>query len=191
MSRRPYDPEIADLLNKVAATPTGWPLIDWVRLHWPRIEFGEPPPGSGAFCFPWPFARIIIKRIGSEDWRLETVAHELVHMFRWRGHLVGSLEQEYDAYLTAAKVRCEWRGWDWSLPDEEAIKHYPLFFGPNADKNEFKRRLPSKVPMYAVMPWQQPYDPLGIASALTRQGLYGMKTFLKGYRPTPSLRRKT
>ncbi len=173
-----YDPTLARLLSEVAQTPTGWPLIDWVQLHWPVIEYGEPPPGLGAFCYPWPVARVIIKNAWSEDWQRKTLAHELVHMIRWRGHLVGSLEQEYDAYRTEAQVHCEWHGWNWMEPDAKAIENYPLFFGPAASRDEFMRQLPSRAQFYAILPWNQPRTPLGIARAMAQQGLFGLKGML-------------
>lgn len=179
---RQYDPRIATLLEEIASTPTGWPLIDWVRLHWPPIEYGQPITG-GAFAYPWPFARVVLKDAGSVDWQRETLAHELSHMIRWRGHLVGSLEQEYDAYLTAARVRCEWAGWDWTVPDPEAVRHYPLLFGPTADKDEFKRRLPGRLAFYGILPWEQPYQPLPIMRAMLRQGLFGARTMIPWLRP--------
>ena len=177
MTKR-YDPRIEQFLEEIARTPTGWPLVDFVRLHHPKIEWGVPMTG-GAFAYPWPFARIIIGEAGSDEWKREALAHELVHLIRWRGHLVGSLEQEYDAYLTSAKVRCEHNGWDWTKPDAESIKHYPLFFGPKADKDEFKRQLRTRLPLYNVFPWQQPYEPIGIAVAMIRQGLFGSKTLVQ------------
>ncbi len=179
---RQYDPRIAQFLEEIASTPTGWPLIDWVRLHWPRIQFGEPPPGLGAFCYPWPFASILIKDAWGDEWKRETIAHELAHMIRWRGHLVASLEQEYDAYLTAARVRCEFNGWDWRAPDELSVRHYPLFFGPGASKTEFKQQLPRKAPFYGVLPWEQPYSPVPILTAMAQQGWYGLRMSLGGFR---------
>lgn len=181
MPRAPYEPRIAKMLEEIASTPTGWPLVDFVRLHWPRIAYGEPMSG-GAFAYPWPLARIVLKDAADEEWQRETLAHELVHMTRWRGHLVGSLEQEYDAYLTAAKVRCEFRGWDWTEPDAEAVKHYPLFFGPKADKEEYKRQLPKRLDFYSVLPWQQPYSLLPILGAMVRQTLFGTQTMAKQLR---------
>lgn len=169
-----YEPRIARYLEEIGSTATGWPLVDWVRLHWPKINFGKPMTG-GAFAYPWPLARIVIMDAGSEEWQRETIAHELVHMVRWRGHFVGSLEQEYDAYLTAAKVRCEWNGWDWRIPHEQVIKYYPLLFGPAANKEEFKRQLPTRLAFYGALPWDQPYNPVGIAAALAKQGAFGTK----------------
>lgn len=174
---KPYDPRIEQYLEEIARTPTGWPLVDWVRLHHPRIEWGVPMAG-GAFAYPWPFARIVIGDEGSEQWQREAIAHELVHLMRWRGHLVASLEQEYDAYLTSAKVRCEHNGWDWTTPDPEAVAAYPLFFGPRADKDEFKRQLRQRLPLYAILPWEQPYDLPGIAVAMIRQSLFGARTMI-------------
>ncbi|MGH2543601.1 MAG: hypothetical protein ACRDIB_12420 [Ardenticatenaceae bacterium] len=175
---RQYDPRIARLLTEIATTPTGWPLVDWVRLHWPPIRYGDPPSGLGAFAYPWPFARIILKDAWTEEWQRETLAHEMTHLIRWRGHLVASLEQEYDAYLTAARVRCEYNGWDWMKPDEEAIRHYPLFFGPSADKDEYKRQLPSKATFYSILPWSQPRQPLTILLEMVKQGLHGLRLIL-------------
>jgi len=169
---RQYEPRIERFLAEIATTPTGWPLVDWVRLHWPKISYGRPLTG-GAFAFPYPFARVVIKDAWSEEWQRETLAHELVHMVRWRGHLVDSLEQEYDAYFTAAKVRCEWNGWDWSEPHEQAVKHYPLFFGPKANKDEFKRTLPQRLDFYAVLPWHQPYQLHLIIKELLKQAAFG------------------
>ena len=94
-------------------------------------------------------------------------------MVRWRGHLVDSLEQEYDAYFTAAKVRCEWEGWDWTEAHEQAVKHYPLFFGPKADKDEFKRRLPQRLAFYAILPWNQPYQLHLIIKEMLKQAAFG------------------
>jgi hypothetical protein len=168
-----YDPRIARYLEEIGSTPTGWPLVDWVRLHWPKISFGIPLTG-GAFAYPWPLARVVLRDAWTEEWQRETLAHELVHLIRWRGHLVGSLEQEYDAYLTAAKVRCEWNRWDWRTPDEEAVKHYPLFFGPGANKEQFKRELPNRLPFYGVLPWEQPYSAPAIAKAMAQQGWFGV-----------------
>ncbi|MBA3532346.1 MAG: hypothetical protein H0T73_10535 [Ardenticatenales bacterium] len=172
-----YEPRIARYLEEIASTPTGWPLVDWVRLHWPNISFGVPLTG-GAFAYPWPLARVVLRDAWTEEWQREALAHELVHMIRWRGHLVGSLEQEYDAYLTAAKVCCEWNGWDWRKPEEEAIKHYPLFFGPAADKDEFKRQLPDRLAFYSVLPWDQPYTPPAIAAAMLQQSWFGVRLIL-------------
>lgn len=176
--RGAYEPRIARFLEEIASTPTGYPLVDWVTLHWPRIEYGEPLMG-GAFAYPWPFARIVLRDAYGETWQREVIAHELVHLIRWRGHLVASLEQEYDAYLTAARVRCEWAGWDWSAPDPEAVKHYPLFFGPRANRQAYMLRLRERLPFYAVLPWSQPRAPLPIAAAMVRQGLFGLTTLLR------------
>jgi hypothetical protein len=79
-------------------------------------------------------------------------------------------------------VRCEFRGWDWTKPDEEAVKHYPLFFGPKADKEEYKRQLPKRLDFYSVLPWQQPYSLLPIVGAMVQQGLFGAKTMAKSFR---------
>jgi hypothetical protein len=178
MSQTTYDPRITKMLEEIATTPTGWPLVDYVRLHWPRITYGTPAFGGGAFAYPWPFSRILLMDVSTEEWQRETLAHELVHLVRWRGHLVGSLEQEYDAYLTAAKVRCEFRGWDWTQPDEQAIKHYPLFFGPKANKAEYKRQLPSRLAFYSALPWEQPYAPLPIFKAMLEQTFFGSRVLV-------------
>jgi hypothetical protein len=171
---RAYDPRIAKFLEEIATTPTGWPLVDMVRLHWPRISYGQPLTG-GALAYPWPIDWIIMRDVGSVEWQRETLAHELGHMMRWRGHFVASLEQEYDANLTAARVRCEWNGWNWTKPDEEAVRHYPLLFGPDADKDEFKRRLRERLPLYAILPWEQPRGPIPILVAMLQQGWFFTK----------------
>lgn len=173
-----YEHRILQYLEEIASTPTGWPLVDWVRLHWPQIHFGTPLTG-GAFAYPWPFARVVLRDEWGEAWQREALAHELVHLVRWRGCFVGSLEQEYDAYLTAAKINCEFHGWDWRKPDEEAMRRYPYFFGPDADEDTFKRKLPERLAFYGVLPWTQPTSPPAILAAMVRQGAFGAKLLLE------------
>ncbi len=169
-----YQPRIEAYLNEIEATPTGAPLVTWARRHPFPIQFGTPMFGA-AFAFPWPFRRIVLLDNWGDEWLRETLAHELTHIVRWQKHSVGSLEQEYDAYHTAAKVRCEHNGWSWSTPDSEAVRHYPLFFGPAADENEFKRKLPERLAFYGVLPWMQPRTVPGVAKALVQQGWFGTK----------------
>ena len=93
--------------------------------------------------------------------------------------MVGSLEQEYDAYLTAAKVRCEFNGWDWRDPEGEAAKHYPDFFGPKPNKAGYKENLKKRIPFYEVLPWDQPRGLLNTVSAMAKQTLFGARIVLK------------
>lgn len=173
MARR-YDPRIEKYLEEIEATPTGAPLVTWVRRHPFPIHFGTPLFGA-AFAFPFPFRRVVMLDNWGDEWLRETLAHELVHIVRWQKHMVGSLEQEYDAYLTAAKVRCEHNGWSWQKPDENAIRHYPLFFGAAADRDKFKRELPQRLAFYGVMPWMQPRTLMGVAKALGQQAWFGVR----------------
>lgn len=169
-----YHPRIQKYLDEIEATPTGAPLVTWVRHHPFPIMFGKPLFGA-AFAFPFPLRAIVLLDMWGDEWLRETLAHELVHIVRWQKHMVASLEQEYDAYLTAAKVRCEHNGWSWIQPDENAIKHYPLFWGPKANAAEFKRKLPERLAFYGVLPWAQPRNPAGVVQALSKQAWFGIK----------------
>ncbi|HBY98281.1 MAG: hypothetical protein M5U01_23300 [Ardenticatenaceae bacterium] len=173
-----YDPRIARYLDEIAQTPTGKPLVAWVRRHRPAISFGTPITG-GAFTYPWPFKKIVIKDDYGEEWQRETLAHELAHMIRWHGNFVGSLEQEYDAYRVGAQVRCEHDGCDWRDPHGQAAQWYPDLFGPGATPGAFMAALRQRDPFYAVLPWQQPATIWGIAGALARQFLFGTRQFLR------------
>jgi hypothetical protein len=174
-----YEPRIAKLLEEIGSTPTGAPLIDWVRHHLPPIVYGQPMNGA-AFTYPPPLRRIVVKNEGDDEWQRELIAHELVHMVRWSGHMVGSLEQEHDAYLTAAKIRSEFNGWDWRKPDPEVVKHYPQLFGAKANKDEFKKALRKRIPFYEVLPWEQPQGLVNSASAMAKQVWFGVRTALGG-----------
>ncbi|HEX8684246.1 MAG TPA: hypothetical protein VF707_18155 [Ardenticatenaceae bacterium] len=173
-----YEPHFAKLLEEIGSTPTGAPLIDWVRHHLPKIGYGQPLSGD-AFAYPRPFQRMVVRRGIPEEAERELVAHELVHMVRWSGHMVGSLEQEYDAYLTAAKIRCEFNGWDWRDPEGEAAKHYPDFFGPKLNKAGYKENLKKRIPFYEVLPWDQPRGLLNTAAAMAKQTLFGARIVAK------------
>lgn len=168
-----YHPRIAKYLDEIEATPTGAPLVTWVRTHPFPIMFGKPLFGA-AFAFPFPRLIVLLDMWGDE-WLRETLAHELVHIVRWQKHMVASLEQEYDAYFTAAKVRCEHNGWSWTTPDENAIRYYPLFWGPKADADEFKRKLPERLAFYGALPWAQPRTAMGVVGALSKQAWFGIK----------------
>jgi hypothetical protein len=169
-----YHPRIEKYLQEIEATPTGAPLVTWVRQNPFPIHFGKPVFGA-AFAFPFPFRRVVLLDKYGDEWLREALAHELVHIVRWQHHLVASLEQEYDAYFTSAKVRCEHNGWSWVKPDENAVKHYPLFWGPAANADEFKRTLPQRLAFYGVLPWTQPHTMMGVTRALMKQSWFGVK----------------
>lgn len=175
---RPYDARILHLLEAIAQTPTGAPLVAYVLRRWPRIVWGRPPVGK-AFAFPWPLETIIIRDTGDEATNLEVLAHELAHLARWRGHLVGSLEQEYDAYLTGVRVRAEWEGLDWRDPNGPAARRWPLLFGHEASPQRFMAWVRSRNAFYALLPWNQPRTLPEVVRALVTQAGFGVKMLLK------------
>lgn len=173
-----YHPRIARYLDEIAQTPSGRPLVEWVRRHQPEIVFGTPITG-GAFTYPWPLKKIVIKDDYGEEWQRETLAHELAHMVRWNGHLVGSLEQEYDAYRIGAQIRCELAGCDWRRPDGQAASWYPDLFGPGATRDAFITALRRRDPFYAILPVQQPRTIWEVARALAHQAAFGIRQWLR------------
>nr|WP_290670276.1 hypothetical protein [Ardenticatena sp.] len=175
---RPYDAHILRLLETIAQTPTGAPLVAYVHRRWPRIEWGTPPVGT-AFTFPWPIEAIIMRDTGDEASNIEVLAHELAHMARWRGHIVGSLEQEYDAYLTGVRVRAEWEGLDWRDPSGPATERWPLLFGPDASPKRFMEWVRTRNAFYALLPWRQPRTLPELVQALARQIRFGVCLMMK------------
>jgi hypothetical protein len=169
-----YDPLIRRYLEEIERTPTGRPLIEWVREHQPDIEFGNPRFASGAFTYPWPIRKIVLTEAFGEEWERETIAHELAHMVRWSGHLVGSLQQEYDAYRIGAQVRCEHAGEDWRDPKSKAARWYPELFGPDASPEKFQESLKDRDPFYAELPWKQPSSILEVIRSMARQASFAV-----------------
>ncbi len=104
-----YDPRIAERLLELETTPTGRPLVEWVRRHKPTILLGRPITGGG-FTYPWPLRRIVISGDYNDDWLRGALAHELVHLSRYGGPgtVFGSLEQERQAAWVAAKCWTEY-----------------------------------------------------------------------------------
>ncbi len=113
-----YDQRLAERLLEIETTPTGRPLVAWVRKYKPRIAFGRPITGAG-FPYPWPIGHIIISAEYDDEWLRGAVAHELVHLIKYGGPkaLFGSLEQEREATWVSAKV------WTEYPPDDPTPAH--------------------------------------------------------------------
>lgn len=104
-----YEQRIADRLLEIESTPTGKPIIAWVRQHQPDIRLGRPITGGG-FTYPWPVGRIVIVPDLDDDWLRGAIVHELVHRIKYGGPgtIFGSLEQEREACWYASKVWTEY-----------------------------------------------------------------------------------
>lgn len=104
-----YDQRIAERLLEIEQTPTGRPMITWVRKHWPKIVFGTPVTGAG-FTYPWPLRYIVVTPDYDDEWLRGALAHELVHLIKYGGPgtVFGSLEQEREATWVSAKVWTEY-----------------------------------------------------------------------------------
>jgi len=160
-----YDRRIAERLLEIESTPTGRPLVAWVRRRRPRIVFGRPPTGGG-FTYPWPLRRIVISPSYNDDWLRGALAHELVHLIKYGGpgSLFASLEQERECTWTAARVWTEYppddptppamrrnyreqAGWVLDQPPHVVRRIIRTTWG------DFYRRLPELQP--GPWPWQQ------------------------------------
>lgn len=120
-----YDQRIADRLLEIEQTPTGGPIVAWVRRHQPYIKLGKPITGGG-FTYPWPICRIVILPEADDDWLRGAICHELTHLMRYGGPgtIFGSLEQERVACWVAAKVWTEYPPNDPTPPQQR-----PNYYG--------------------------------------------------------------
>jgi len=160
-----YDRRVAERLLEIESTPTGRPLVAWVRRHQPRIVLGRPLTGGG-FTYPWPLSRIVISPHGDDDWLRGALVHELTHLIRYGGpgSLFASVEQERVCAWTTARVWTEYppndptpaamrhnyheqAGWVLDQPPEAARRTIRTTWG------QFYRRLPELQP--GPWPWQQ------------------------------------
>jgi hypothetical protein len=114
-----YDQRLVERLLEIESTPTGRPLVAWVRKHRPRIVLGRPITGGG-FTYPWPLSYIVISPDYHDEWLRGALAHELTHLIKYGGPgtLFGSLEQERECCWVAAKVWTEYPPDDPTPPHE-------------------------------------------------------------------------
>ena len=114
-----YDQRIAERLLELETTPTGRPLVEWVRRHQPSIRLGRPITGAG-FTYPWPFGRIVISGDYDDEWLRGALAHELLHRIKYGGPgtIFGSLEQEREATWVSARCWTEYPPGDPTPPTE-------------------------------------------------------------------------
>jgi|GEM_PF-6293824 len=104
-----YEQRIAERLLEIESTPTGKPMVEWVRKHKPKIVLGSPITGAG-FTYPWPLDYIVIAPIPDDEWLRGALAHELTHLIEYGGPgtVFGSLEQERRATWVSAKIWAEY-----------------------------------------------------------------------------------
>jgi hypothetical protein len=104
-----YAQRLAERMLEIELTPTGRPMISWVRKRRPKILLGQPITGGG-FTYPWPLDYIVISPEPDDEWLRGAVAHELVHLIQFGGPgtIGGSLEQERIATWVSAKIWTEY-----------------------------------------------------------------------------------
>ncbi len=114
-----YVQRVAERLAEIEMTPTGKPMIAWVRQRRPRIDLGKPITGGG-FTYPWPLDFSVISPDPDDEWLRGAIAHELTHLIKYGGPgtIFGSLEQERDANWVAAKVWTEYPPGDPTPPQQ-------------------------------------------------------------------------
>jgi hypothetical protein len=119
-----YEQRLAERMLEIESTPTGRPLIAWVREHQPKIVLGRPITGGG-FTYPWPLSYIVISPGYDDEWLRGALAHELVHLIKYGGpgSLFGSLQQEWECTWVSAKIWTEYPPGDRTPPQSR-----PLYF---------------------------------------------------------------
>ena len=160
-----YDQRLAERLLELETTPTGRPLVQWVRQHQPQIILGQPLTGAG-FTYPWPFGHIVISPDYDDEWLRGALAHELVHLIKYGGPgtMVGSLEQERECTWVAAKCWTEYPPGDVALlqsrPDYDDKAGWVIDQPPETVRRiihdrwgDFYQHIPEFQP--GPWPWQQ------------------------------------
>ena len=176
-----YVQRLAERLLEIEMTPTGQPIVAWVRQHRPRIDLGKPITGGG-FTYPWPLSYIVISPDYDDDWLRGAIAHELTHLIKYGGPgtIFGSLEQEREACWVAAMVWTEYPAGDPTppreRPDYEAQAGWVLDHPPEAVRQVMRDTWGG---FYATIPELQPgHWPWQQLSAGWRQIAFGVRVSL-------------